>query len=58
VLYDLRDWLLRRIAARRNLLVPSLVADRQAEEEQAVEAVEAVAELGEAEPERVPEPAP
>lgn len=28
VLYDGRDWLLRKIAARRELLVPSLVADR------------------------------
>lgn len=32
LLYDGRDWLLRRIAARRRLLVPSLVADRRVEE--------------------------
>jgi len=28
LLYECRDWLLRRIATRRDLLVPSLVADR------------------------------
>jgi branched-chain amino acid transport system permease protein len=32
VLYDARDWLLRQVAARRKLLVPSLVADRRVEE--------------------------
>ncbi len=31
LLYDGRDWLLRRIADRRKLLVPSLVADRREE---------------------------
>ncbi|MDQ6854366.1 MAG: ABC transporter permease [Actinomycetota bacterium] len=28
VLYDIRDWLLRQVAQRRKILVPSLVADR------------------------------
>jgi branched-chain amino acid transport system permease protein len=28
VLYDIRDWLLRQVAERRKILVPSLVADR------------------------------
>jgi branched-chain amino acid transport system permease protein len=28
VLYDIRDWLLRQVAQRRRILVPSLVADR------------------------------
>jgi hypothetical protein len=32
VMYDGRDWLLRRIAERRRLLVPSLLADRRVEE--------------------------
>jgi branched-chain amino acid transport system permease protein len=32
VIYDGRDWLLRRIAERRGILVPSLVADRRVEE--------------------------
>ena len=32
VLYDTRDWLLRQIAKRRGLVVPSLVADVRVEE--------------------------
>jgi branched-chain amino acid transport system permease protein len=32
LLYEGRDWLLRKIANRRHLLVPSLVADRRVEE--------------------------
>ncbi|MGQ0805630.1 MAG: ABC transporter permease [Actinomycetota bacterium] len=32
LLYEGRDWMLRRIAARRGLVVPSLVADRRVEE--------------------------
>jgi len=32
VLYDVRDWLLRQIAKRRNIVVPSLVADVRVEE--------------------------
>ncbi|HEY4401745.1 MAG TPA: ABC transporter permease [Acidimicrobiia bacterium] len=32
VLYDTRDWLLRQIAKRRGLVVPSLVADARVEE--------------------------
>jgi branched-chain amino acid transport system permease protein len=31
--FDSRDWWLRRIAQRRDILVPSLVADRRAEEQ-------------------------
>lgn len=31
--FDTRDWWLRRIAERRHILVPSLVADRRAEEQ-------------------------
>lgn len=31
IVYRARDWLLRQVAHRRNLLVPSLVADRRAE---------------------------
>jgi branched-chain amino acid transport system permease protein len=31
VLYDTRDWLLRQVAKRRRILVPSLVADRGAD---------------------------
>jgi hypothetical protein len=47
VLYDVRDWLLRQVANRRKLVVPSLVADMRVEEpvpepmlEEAVEAAE------------------
>ncbi len=32
VLYDVRDWLLRQVAKRRGLVVPSLVADVRVEE--------------------------
>ena len=32
VLYDIRDWLLRQVAKRRKLVVPSLVADVRVEE--------------------------
>ena len=32
-LYDVRDAFLRRVAERRHLLVPSLVADHRAEDE-------------------------
>ncbi|MBV8951102.1 MAG: hypothetical protein JOZ99_09525, partial [Actinobacteria bacterium] len=32
VLYDVRDWYLRKVAARRRVLVPSLVADSRAPE--------------------------
>ncbi|HEX6312593.1 MAG TPA: ABC transporter permease [Acidimicrobiia bacterium] len=54
VIYDVRDWLLRRIAARRQLLVPSLVADRREPEPAlsqaaASEAVEEAAERAPAE---------
>jgi branched-chain amino acid transport system permease protein len=53
VMYDARDWILRRIAERRGILVPSLLADRRIEEpipepvlEEATEAAErAPAEL-------------
>jgi branched-chain amino acid transport system permease protein len=53
VMYDIRDWTLRRIAARRGLVVPSLVADRRVEEapvpqpvlEQAEEAAREHAEI-------------
>ena len=31
-LYEVRDWYLRKVADRRHLLVPSLVADKRAEE--------------------------
>jgi hypothetical protein len=31
VLYDTRDWLLRQVAKRRKLVVPSLVADVRVE---------------------------
>jgi branched-chain amino acid transport system permease protein len=47
VIYECRDWILRRIADRRGIVVPSLVADRRVEEaapepvlEEAKEAVE------------------
>ncbi len=47
-LYDVRDAFLRRVAARRHLLVPSLVADARAEEppvpQAAIEAAEEAAE--------------
>jgi branched-chain amino acid transport system permease protein len=54
VLYDTRDWLLRQVAKRRKLVVPSLVADVRVEEpipeparEEAEEAAErAPAEVG------------
>jgi branched-chain amino acid transport system permease protein len=39
VMYDIRDWILRRIAERRNILVPSLVADRRVEEAAVPEAM-------------------
>jgi branched-chain amino acid transport system permease protein len=47
VLYDIRDWLLRQVAQRRKILVPSLVADRAerpAAEELAPEAARAAME--------------
>jgi branched-chain amino acid transport system permease protein len=49
VLYDTRDWLLRQVAQRRHILVPSLVADRAeraAEEELAPEVARAAMEEG------------
>lgn len=51
VLYDGRDWLLRKIAARRELLVPSLVADRRVEE---IEVPEPAIEQAEEDAERAP----
>jgi len=51
LLYDVRDWLLRRVAARRGLIVPSLVADRRVEE---IEIPEPVVERAEEDAERAP----
>jgi hypothetical protein len=51
VLYDARDWLLRKVANRRGLLVPSLVADRRVEE---IEIPEPVVERAEEDAERAP----
>jgi ABC-type branched-subunit amino acid transport system permease subunit len=44
VLYDVRDWLLRQVAERRRLVVPSLVADVRAPEEPVPEPVREAAE--------------
>lgn len=48
-LYEVRDWYLRKVAERRHLLVPSLVADHRVDDETpipkaALEAAEAAAE--------------
>ncbi|MGH9030908.1 MAG: ABC transporter permease [Acidimicrobiia bacterium] len=51
LLYDVRDWLLRKVAARRGLVVPSLVADRRVE---AIEVPEVVVEQAEEDAERAP----
>ena len=51
LLYDARDWLLRKVANRRGLLVPSLVADRRVEE---FEIPEPVVERAEEDAERAP----
>jgi hypothetical protein len=37
--YQVRDWFLRRVAARRGLLVPSLVADRRVTDDEAGRAI-------------------
>lgn len=42
ILYDIRDWLLRQVARRRHLVVPSLLADVRVDEEPPIP--EAVAE--------------
>ena len=56
ILYDIRDFLLREVAKRRGIVVPSLLADVRVEEEpNAVAAVEAAAA---AEIERAVEEAP
>ena len=52
VLYDVRDWLLRQVAKRRKLVVPSLVADVRIEEpipEPTIEEAEEAAERAPAE---------
>jgi hypothetical protein len=50
LLYDTRDWLLRQVANRRRIVVPSLVADVRVEEPLA----EPVREAAEEEAERAP----
>src|SRR5215216_4850012 len=54
VLYDVRDWLLRQIAKRRGLVVPSLVADVRVEEPVPEPLVEAAEEAAERAPVEVP----
>jgi branched-chain amino acid transport system permease protein len=54
VLYDTRDWLLRQIAKRRGLVVPSLVADVRVEEPVPEPLVEDAEEAAERAPAEVP----
>ena len=55
MLYDVRDWLLRQIAKRRELVVPSLVADVRVEEEPVPEPLlEEAEEAAERAPAEVP----
>ena len=54
VLYDVRDWLLRQIAKRRGLVVPSLVADVRVEEPVPEPLVEAAEDAAERAPVEVP----
>jgi branched-chain amino acid transport system permease protein len=56
-LYDIRDWLLRKIALRRHLIVPSLLADMRVPDEPVPP--EAVARAKQdMEQQSIPEPAP
>jgi len=57
-LYDVRDELLRRIARRRGIEVPSLVADRRVAEPTTIIAEKSVEEHEVVAPNAVPEPAP
>jgi branched-chain amino acid transport system permease protein len=50
LLYQTRDWLLRRIGQRRKILVPSLVADRRVEEPVAERVLEQAEEAAERAP--------
>ena len=54
VLYDTRDWLLRQIAKRRGLVVPSLLADVRVEEPVPEPLVEEAEEAAERAPVEVP----
>jgi branched-chain amino acid transport system permease protein len=54
VLYDVRDWLLRQIAKRRKLVVPSLVADVRVEEPLPEPLLEEAEEAAERTPAEVP----
>jgi branched-chain amino acid transport system permease protein len=54
VLYDTRDWLLRQIAKRRGLVVPSLVADVRVEEPVPEPLLEEAEEAAERAPAEVP----
>jgi branched-chain amino acid transport system permease protein len=54
VLYDTRDWLLRQIAKRRRLVVPSLVADVRVEEPVPEPLLEEAEEAAERAPAEVP----
>jgi ABC-type branched-subunit amino acid transport system permease subunit len=54
VLYDSRDWLLRQVAKRRRLVVPSLVADVRLEEPVPEPVREAAEEAAERAPAEVP----
>src|SRR5262249_43491674 len=54
VLYDVRDWLLRQVAKRRKLVVPSLVADVRVEEPVPEPMLEEAEEAAERAPAEVP----
>jgi branched-chain amino acid transport system permease protein len=54
VLYDVRDWLLRQVAKRRGLVVPSLVADVRVEEPVPEPLIEEAEEAAERAPAEVP----
>src|SRR5262249_59844694 len=54
VLYDTRDWLLRHVAKRRKLVVPSLVADVRVEEPVPEPTLEEAEEAAERAPAEVP----
>jgi branched-chain amino acid transport system permease protein len=54
VLYDTRDWLLRQVAKRRRLVVPSLVADVRVEEPVPEPLLEEAEEAAERAPAEVP----
>lgn len=54
VLYDVRDWLLRQVAKRRKLVVPSLVADVRVEEPIPEPMLEEAEEAAERAPAEVP----